>query len=54
MFSRDGLEALRDQAIKQNNRQFIQFPAGAKEIKAEWRPSKTPTSLATFGARLLA
>lgn len=38
MYSRDGLEALRETAIKQQNRQLIQFPAGAKEIKAQWLP----------------
>jgi hypothetical protein len=36
MYNRDGLEALLASAISKNDRQLIQFTAGAKEVKAQW------------------
>ncbi|PDT64853.1 hypothetical protein CO683_35535 [Bradyrhizobium ottawaense] len=38
MYHRGGLEALLNQAQSQNNRGLINFPTGAKEIKAQWYP----------------
>jgi hypothetical protein len=38
MYNRDGLEALLDQAIPDQNRPLIQFDRAAKEVKAMWLP----------------
>lgn len=38
MFSKEGLEALRDTAIAKADRFYIQMDTGAKEIKAYWLP----------------
>jgi hypothetical protein len=36
MYNIDGLEALVASASKTRNRRYVQFPGGAKEIKAQW------------------
>lgn len=36
MYTRDGLEALLAEAVKQQDRSLIQLDRGAKEIKAQW------------------
>lgn len=38
MYHRGGLEALLGQAQSQSNRALINFPNGAKEVKAQWYP----------------
>jgi hypothetical protein len=38
MYHRGGLEALLAQAQSQSNRSLINFPTGAKEVKAQWYP----------------
>ena len=45
MYNIEGLEALYQQAIATSNRQLIQFPAAAKEIKADWLPTANPTMI---------
>jgi hypothetical protein len=36
MYNRDGLEALYAKGVASKNRALVQFPAGAKEVKAQW------------------
>lgn len=38
MYSLDGMETLLEGARNSDDRGFIKFPAGAKEIKAQWNP----------------
>jgi hypothetical protein len=45
MYNIEGLEALFQQAVASGNRDLIQFPAAAKEIKADWVPTTNPTSI---------
>jgi hypothetical protein len=45
MYNIEGLEALYQQAAAASNRDLIQFPAAAKEIKADWVPTNDPTTI---------